>query len=173
MAPQRIIANAINLTLTHRHETTNTHTATCTPTPTHTLCVRHTLTFKGRIDIAYIVAADGGANQPVRVRCERRVELGVIVGHLVDGLYLIEVEGKLAGYTTVHARLQIRGPVLADHVFAAAIVLADACHARIDRLAAIDVLDGVLAEKEIHKVADVEGADKVGFWQEREKIIIK
>lgn len=136
---------------TQRHETT----------PTHTLW--HTLTFKGSIDIAYIVAADGRANQPVGIRGKCGIEFGIIVGHLVDRLYLIEIEWELAGDAAVHAGLQICGPILADHVFATTIVLADTCHTRIDRLAAIDVLHGVFAEEEIHKVTDVEGAHEVGF----------
>lgn len=148
----------------HAHrdtETTHSHIQTST--------LAHPLTFKGRIDIAYIVAADGGANQPVGVRGECCIELGIIVGHLVDGLNLIEVERKLAGDAAVHARLQIRCPILADHVFATAIVLAHACHTRVDRLAAVDVLHGMFAEEEVHKVSDVEGAHKVGFWQGERK----
>lgn len=144
----------------HAHRDTET-----THSHTHTYTLAHPLTFKGRIDIAYIVAADGGANQPVGVGGECCIELGIVVGHLVDGLYLIKVERKLAGDAAVHARLQIRGPILADHVFATAIVLAHACHTRIDCLAAVDVLHGMFAEEEVHKVADVEGAHKVGFWQ--------
>lgn len=155
----------------HAHrdiETTHSHTHTYMHLHTYTLA--HPLTFKGRIDIAYIVAADGGANQPVGVRGECCIELGIIVGHLVDGLYLIKVERKLAGDAAVHARLQIRGPILADHVFATAIVLAHACHTRIDCLAAVDVLHGMFAEEEVHKVADVKGAHKVGFWHGGRKI---
>lgn len=111
----------------HAHrDTETTHSHTHTHMQTSTLA--HPLTFKGRIDIAYIVAADGGANQPVGVRGECCIELGIIVGHLVDGLDLIEVKRKLAGDAAVHARLKIRRPILADHVFAPTIVLADACH---------------------------------------------
>lgn len=171
MAPQRIIANAINLTLTLADADTYTGTPTAYPpslfptdsnTHTHISC-SHPLTFKGRIDIPYIVAADGRANQSVCIRCKRGIEFAIIVGHLVDGLYFVEVEGKLARDAAVHARLQIRRPVLADHVFAAAIVLADACHTRIDGLAAINILHGMLTEEEVDKVANVEGANEIRF----------
>lgn len=182
MAPQRIIANAINLTLTladadadadagtdtgivgtptgppcrHRHTHSHTHIYVY-------ISCSHPLTFKGRIDIPDIVTADCRTNQSVCIRCKRGIELAIVVGHLVDGLYFVEVEGELARDAAVHARLQIRRPVLADHVLAPAIVLADACHTRVDGLAAVDVLHGMLAEEEVDKVPNVKGANEIWF----------
>ena len=45
------------------------------------------------------------------------------------------------------------------------VVFADARNARVDRLAAVHVLHGSLAEQEVHEVLRLKGADKVGLSQ--------
>jgi len=78
-------------------------------------------------------------------------------------LYLIEVEGKFAGDAAVHPRLQIRGPILADHVFSTAVVFAHPSHSGVDGFSAIYVLNGMFAEEEVHKFTNLKGADEVGL----------
>lgn len=76
---------------------------------------------------------------------------------------LVEVEWKLSGYGTVETGFEESGPVLRQDVFAAVVLLADACHPRVDVLAAVDVLDGRFTEEEIDVIANVVRADKVRF----------
>lgn len=77
--------------------------------------------------------------------------------------YFVEVEGKLSRYGAVETGLEESGPVLRQDVLAAVVLLADARHARVYVLAAVDVLDGRLAEEKVHVVANVVRADKVWF----------
>lgn len=55
------------------------------------------------------------------------------------------------------------GPVLVENIPTAGVPLADAGNARVDRLAAVDVLHGRFAEEEVHVVAHLKGAHKVWF----------
>ena len=75
----------------------------------------------------------------------------------------VEVEGEFAGDGAVEASLEEGGPVLRQDVLAAVVLFADAGHARVHVLAAVDVLDGRLAEEKVHVVSDVVRADKVRF----------
>lgn len=129
------------------------------------------LTFEGRIDVAYVVAAHRRAENAVCVRREGGVEFGVVIWHFINWLYFIEIKWKFAGDAAIDARLQVGRPILADHIFAATIVLADACDAWVDRLAAIDVLNGVFAEKEVHIFVHIEGANEIGFCMREERNI--
>jgi len=52
-----------------------------------------------------------------------------------------------------------------EYVFAARVLLAHPSHAGKYALAAVDILDGGLAEEEEHVLADVVGAHKVWFCE--------
>ena len=116
-----------------------------------------------------IEAADGRTDQPVRAGRKGGVELGLVRRQLVHVLDLVEVERELARDAAVDARLQIRRPVLVEDVLAAGVLLADARHPRVHRLAAVDVLDRRLPEEEVHVFTDVERTDKVGLCEGRER----
>lgn len=78
---------------------------------------------------------------------------------------LVEVERELAGDGAVEPGLEIRGPVLRQDVLAAVVLLADARHAGVHVLAAVDVLDRRLAEEKVHVVPDVVRPGKVRSCQ--------
>ena len=75
----------------------------------------------------------------------------------------VEVEGKFARNGAVETGFEEGGPILREDVLAAVILLADAGHARVNVLAAVDVLDGRFAEEEVHIVSDVVRSHEVGF----------
>lgn len=113
------------------------------------------------MDVIYIIAADGRSNQSIGAGRKRGIELGFVVGQLVYGLDLVEVERELAGYAAVDARLQVGRPVLVENVLPANVSLADSCDARVDRLAAVYVLDGRLPEEEVDVVVNVETSHEI------------
>lgn len=76
---------------------------------------------------------------------------------------LVEVERIFSGYGTVEPSLQVRGPIVVEYVFATRVFLAYSRHAGKYALAAVDVLDGSLAEEEEHILANVVRAHKVRF----------
>lgn len=76
---------------------------------------------------------------------------------------LVEVERVFAGYGTVEPSFQVRGPIVVENVLAAGVLFAHPGHAGKYAFAAVDVLDGGLAEEEEHVLADVVGAHEVRF----------
>lgn len=76
----------------------------------------------------------------------------------------VEVERVFAGYGTVEPSFQVSGPVVVENVLASRVLFAHSGHSRKYAFAAVDVLDGGLAEEEEHVLADVVGAHKVRFW---------
>jgi hypothetical protein len=126
-------------------------------------CVFVNLTRKNGVDLANVIAAHGRTDQAIGAGRKGGVELGFIIGQLIDRLDLVEVERKFARNAAIDARLQVGGPVLAKDILAAIVAFANPSNTRVDRLAAVDVLDGRFAEKEVHVLATVEGTDKVGF----------
>lgn len=128
------------------------------------------LTIECGLHLVNVETADGWSNQAIGAGCERGIESSLVRGQLINRLYLIEVERKLARNATVEPGLQIGGPVVGQKILAPDILLADTCNARIDRFAAVDVLHGSFPEEEIHVVPDVKWAHKVGFYTgERKK----
>lgn len=127
------------------------------------------LTFEGRIDVAYVVATYRRTDNAVCVRREGGIEFGVICWHFIDRLYFIEVKWEFAGDAAIDARLQVGRPILADHIFAATIILADPCYTRIDSFAAIYILDGMFTKEEVDVFANVEGANEIRFCTRTKK----
>lgn len=75
----------------------------------------------------------------------------------------IEVEWEFARDGAVESRFQVGSPILRQDIFTAGIVLANACNARVDAFAAIDVLDGGFAEEEEHVLADIVRSHEIRF----------
>lgn len=68
---------------------------------------------------------------------------------------LVEVEWEFSGYRTVEAGFEESGPILRQNVLATIILLADAGHARVNVLAAVDVLNSRFSEEEVDIIPDV------------------
>lgn len=83
----------------------------------------------------------------------------------------VEVERVFSWYGTVEPGLEVGGPVVAEYALAACVLLANSGHAGKYALAAVDVLDGGLAEEEKHVLADVVGAHKVRFCETDENCL--
>lgn len=86
--------------------------------------------------------------------------------------YLIKVEWKLARHRAVESCFQERRPALGMIVGSTAIVLADATHTRIDRLAKVHVLHGQFTEEEQHEAVAFNGAHKVWLIELLEIVLL-
>lgn len=75
----------------------------------------------------------------------------------------VEVEREFSRDGTVETGFEEGGPVLREDILAAVIFLADAGHARIHVLAAVDVLDGRFTEEEVDVVADIVRSHEIRF----------
>lgn len=111
-----------------------------------------------------IEAANSRANQSICTCCERCIKFAFVIWQLIHRLYFVEIEWELAGYATVQSCLQVGRPILVQDAFAAGVFFADARDTWINRFTAIYVFHSRLAEKEVHILADVEGANKVRFY---------
>ena len=123
------------------------------------------LSVEGVLHVVQSERTDGRTSQAVGVGREDGVEGGVVERRLVNVLNLVEKEGKLARNRAVESDLQIRGPVLMQDVFASRVSLTNPSHSGVDGAAAVHVLDGHFAKEEVHVLADVVAADKIGFVQ--------
>lgn len=92
----------------------------------------------------------------------------VLLGQVEGALQLVVVEGDLPGARAVEPGLHEGGPRVLQEEPAADVVLADAGHARVHRLAAV-VLHGVLPQEEEGEEADVVGRDEVGLCRGRKE----
>lgn len=88
----------------------------------------------------------------------------VLLGQVEGALQLVVVEGDLSGARAVEPGLHECGPRVLEEEAPTDVVLADASHSRVHRLAAV-VLHRVLPQEEEGEEADVVGRDEVGLCQ--------
>lgn len=95
------------------------------------------------------------------VGCEDAID-EVLLGQVEGALQLVVVEGDLARARAVEPCLHEGGPRILQEEPAADVVLADAGHTRVHRLAAV-VLHCVFPQEEEGEESDVVGRDEVGL----------
>lgn len=79
---------------------------------------------------------------------------------------MVVIERIFGGQRAIQSRFQERRPSVFQHQLAPAqVVFANSGHPRVDGLAAIAVLDGRLAEKEVNEMIGFDGADEFGHVQ--------
>lgn len=103
---------------------------------------------------------------------EQKMLISIQGGHRYNIILtdFVEVKRIFSWYGTVEPGLQVRGPVVAKYALATRVLLAHPGHAGKYALAAVDVLDGCLAEEEEYVLTDVVGAHKVWFCEIEKKM---
>lgn len=77
--------------------------------------------------------------------------------------YFVKVERKFTRNGTVKTSLEVCRPILRKNVLATGISFANPRNPRIDRLAAVNVLDSSFTEEEKYVLADIKRADEIRF----------
>lgn len=142
-------------------------------------------TVERRLNVIEIKCTNGGSWNRIVGRLKDRVNhttLLVMVRIRAQGwfqdnlrrcLQLVEVEGIIAGNGAVEAGLYERCPSIVELVRTAFIVLADACHSRINCGPAVHRLHGVFAEEKVDELLVLQRAYEVRLVQLAQVVLLR